>query len=85
MDGDHNQVKRGTIQHEVVEGKKKLEVFKQDETIILQVVCKKEATKKLDEKIPYGLAVTLEAHEESNIPVYQRIKERLATQVQIEN
>lgn len=82
-DGDHYQVKRGTVQHEVLEGKHKLEAFQQDEEIILQVHCKKDATESLEEPIPYGLAVTLEVAEGSSIPVYERIRERLSVPVVI--
>lgn len=81
-DSDHNQNKRGTVQHEVLEGKNELERFRQNEEIVLQVICKKDATEKLEEKIPYGLAVTLEAAEESQISVYEEIRQRLSEQVE---
>ncbi len=82
-DGDHNQVKRGTVQHEILEGKNQLTAFIQDEEIVLQVICKKDATNQLEGSIPYGLAVTLEAADESQIPVYNKIRERLSEQVEI--
>lgn len=82
-DGDHHQVKRGTVQHEVLEGKSKLAAFQQNEEIVLHIQCKKDATESITDGIPYGLVVTLEAAEESQIPVYEKIKERLAVQVQI--
>ena len=80
-DGSYYQVKRGTVQHEVLEGKNQLAAFQQNEQIVLRVLCKKDATEKLEERIPYGLAVTLEAAEESQIPVYQRIRDRLSVPV----
>ena len=82
-DGDHNQVKRGTVQHEIVEGESQLAAFQQGEEILLQVTCKNDATEVLEESIPYGLAVTLEAAEGSEIPVYEKIKERLVERVEI--
>lgn len=82
-DGEHNQVKRGTVQHEVLEGEDQLASFQEDEEIVLQIICKKDATDKLEEKIPYGMAVTLEAAEASNIPVYTKIRERLPQQIKI--
>ncbi len=82
-DGDYDQVKRGTVQHEILEGKNQLAVFSPAEEIVLQVICKKDATKQLEDSIPYGLAVTLEAADESQIPVYNRIRERLSEQVEI--
>lgn len=81
-DSDHNQNKRGTVQHEVLEGRSKLEQFRQNEEIVLQVICKKDATERLEEKIPYGLAVTLEAAEESQISVYEEIRQQLSEQVE---
>ena len=83
VDSDHNQNKRGTVQHEVLEGESELKQFRQNEEIVLQVICKKDATEKLEEKIPYGLAVTLEAAEESEISVYEKVRQRLSEQIEI--
>ena len=82
-DSDHNQNKRGTVQHEVLEGKSELKQFRQKEEIILQVTCRKDATERLEEKIPYGLAVTLEAAEESKISVYENVRQRLSEQIEV--
>ena len=82
-DGDHHQVKRGTVQHEILEGNTFLEQFQNEEEIVLQIVCKKDATENLEEQIPYGLAVTLEASEGNQIPVYEKIKQRLSEQIAI--
>lgn len=68
--------------HKVLEGKSKLEQFRQNKEIVLQVVCKKDATEKLEEKIPYGLAVTLEVAEESQISVYEKVRQRLSQQIE---
>ena len=82
-DGDPNQVKRGTVQHEVLEGQNALAAFQQAEEIVLQIHCKEDATENLEEHIPYGLAVTLEAAEVSQIPVYERIRERLSVPIAV--
>ena len=82
-DSDHNQNKRGTVQHEVLEGKSELKQFQQNEEIVLQVICKKDATENLGEKIPYGLAVTLEVAEETEISVYEKVRQRLSEQIEI--
>ena len=68
QDGDYQQVKRGTVQHEVLEGTKQIQAFEDGETLRIRVTCKKDATAHLDAVIPYGLAVTLEAKED--IPIY---------------
>jgi hypothetical protein len=38
------------------------------------VTCKADAIEKLDDAIPYGLAVTLEVAEGVAIPIYQQIR-----------
>lgn len=81
MDGDHNQVQRGTVQHEVLEGNKSISAFQDGDVIKIRVVCRKDATARLDDLIPYGLAVTLEVKED--IPIYQEILTRIRPQVTI--
>ena len=83
QDSDHNQVLRGTVQHEVLEGEKQVKAFQDGDIIRLQVICKKDATETLDQAIPYGLAVTLEVAEEVDIPIYQQIRARIKPQVAI--
>ncbi|ATS51877.1 Exopolyphosphatase [Xanthomonas citri pv. fuscans] len=81
QDGDHNQVERGTVQHEVLEGKKQIQAFEDGEALRIRVSCKKDATAYLDAVIPYGLAVTLEAKED--IPIYQQVRARIKQPVRI--
>lgn len=80
-DGDHNQVLKGTIQYEVLEGAKTIAAYQYGEELRIRVTCKKDATARLDEAIPYGLAVTLEVKENVNISIYQQIRERIQPQV----
>lgn len=81
QDSDHNQVERGTVQHEVLEGKNQIQAFEDGENLRIRVTCKKDATARLDAVIPYGLAVTLEAKED--IPIYQQIRARIKQPVRI--
>lgn len=81
QDGDHNQVERGTVQHEVLEGKKQIQAFEDGETLRIRVTCKKDAIARLDAVIPYGLAVTLEAKED--IPIYQQVRAKIKPKVGI--
>lgn len=81
QDGDHNQVTRGTVQHEVLEGSSQIKAFKDGEALRVRVTCRKDATARLDDVIPYGLAVTLEAKED--IPIYQQIRARIKQPVPI--
>ncbi|CAM8648787.1 Y4bN, peptidase domain [Comamonadaceae bacterium] len=81
IDGDHNQVLRGTVQHEVLEGSKVMSAYQDGDVIKIRVACKKDATARLDDVIPYGLAVTLEVKEE--IPIYQEIQSRIRPKIAI--
>lgn len=80
---DHNQVSRGTVQHEVLEGTDQIAAFQDGDSILLHVSCKKDATASLDDAIPYGLAVTLEVAEGIQIPIYQQLRARLKTRVAV--
>lgn len=80
-DGEFNQVKRGTVQHEILEGNKSISTFQDGDSIKIRVVCKKDATDRLDDIIPYGLAVTLEVKED--IPIYQEIQNKIRQQVPV--
>lgn len=83
QDADHNQVLKGTVQHEVLEAKNEIEAFQEGDSISIRVVCKKDATSRLDELIPYGIAVTLEVKEDVQVNIYQQIKARIKPQVAI--
>ena len=76
-DADHHQVLRGTVQHEILEGSGQISAYQDGEYISLHVTCKADATAHLDEKIPYGLAVTLEVEEGVDIPIYSQIRDRI--------
>jgi len=83
VDSDHNQILRGTVQHEVLEGKGRISVFQEDDHVLLHVACKKDATERLDQAIPYGLAVTIEVAEGVQIPIYQQIRAKIKPQIQV--
>lgn len=82
-DSDHNQVSRGTVQHEVLEGGQEIEAYEDDGHILLHVTCKPDATESLDQAIPYGLAVTLEVAEGVDVPIYEQIRARIQPQIAI--
>ncbi|MDY6822595.1 MAG: S8 family peptidase [Chloroflexota bacterium] len=77
VDADHNQVARGTVQHEVLEGRRQISAYEDDGHILLHVTCKPDATESLDDAIPYGLAVTLEVAEEVDVPIYEQVRARI--------
>lgn len=81
QEADSDQVSRGTVQHEILEGTNQVGLYQEDGHILLRVSCKKDATESLDVSIPYGLAVTLEVAEGVGIPIYQQIRAKIDTQV----
>lgn len=81
VDSNDNQVKRGTVQHEILEGKNKISAYQEDDLISLHITCRADATARLDQKIPYGLAVTLEVEEGIDIPVYSQIRDKIKPQI----
>ncbi|ABM55891.1 S8 family peptidase [Verminephrobacter eiseniae] len=83
QEADRHQVLRGTVQHEVREGEKKIAAYQDGDSILLQVTCKKDATAKLDHAIPYGLAVTLEVAEGIPIPIYEQLRTRLQARLAV--
>lgn len=81
IDADHNQMLRGTVQHEVLESAGDVLAFQDGDVLKLRVNCKRDGVERLDRAIPYGLAVTLEVKED--LPIYQQIKARIVTPVMV--
>lgn len=76
---DWQQVRKGTVQHEIFDlDKNNLP----GDTLELFVECASDAGK-LDDEIPYGLAVTLEVAEQENIDLYQVVRDRIRQPVEI--
>ncbi len=82
QNADWQQVKNGTVQHEVLEGSK-VSFFEDGDALIISVVCREDAGN-LDETVNYGLAVTLEVAEGVEISVYEEIAERIRIEVPVE-
>lgn len=81
LDADHNQMLRGTVQHEVLESQNAVMAFQDADVLRLRVHCKRDGVERLDRAIPYGLAVTLEVKQD--LPIYQEIKARVAAPVAV--
>ncbi len=81
LDADHNQMLRGTVQHEVLESNNAVSAFQDGDVLRLRVHCKRDGVERLDRMIPYGLAVTLEVKQD--LPIYQEIKSRVAAPVAV--
>ena len=79
----HHQVVRGTVQHEVREATNTIAAYQDGENLRIRVTCKKDAAVRLDEIIPYGLAVTLEVKEDVPIQIYQQIRMKIKPQIAV--
>jgi len=81
QDADWNAVRRGTVQHEIFEGDQAVAIT-DDANLTVKVNCRKDAAK-IQSPVSYGLAVTLEVAEGIDIPIYEEIRTRIATAVEI--
>lgn len=81
-DVDLRTVQRGTVQHEVLEGKSAIPFIDKD-NIEIKVNCRQDAGK-IFAPVAYGLIVSLEVAEDVNIDVYNEIKTRIAPMIQIQ-
>ena len=78
---DSRAGQRGTVQHEILEGRR--EVLLQDgDNIVIKVNCRAEAGE-ITEPIRYGLAATLEIAETIDLPIYQEVRDRLDVPVRV--
>ena len=79
LESDWQQVRKGTIQHEIFEMDIKA---LPGNTLDLFVECASDAGQ-LDDEIPYGLAVTQEIAEQDRIDLYQVVQQRIRQPVEI--
>ena len=78
---DHRAVQRGTLQHEVFEGRHAV-AFQDGDDLIVKVSCREDAGD-IVEPVRFGLAVTLEVTKKLlfPIPIYEEVRERMAVRV----
>ncbi|MDQ0286223.1 hypothetical protein J2Z49_001335 [Desulfofundulus luciae] len=81
QDAHWQAVRRGTVQHEVLEGEKAV-AYTDGSFMEIKVNCRADAGQ-LSNQVPYGLAVTLAVKEGVNLPIYQEIRERIALLVPV--
>jgi hypothetical protein len=75
QEADWQAVKRGTVQHEILEGEK-TSAFVEDQALEILVNCRADAGN-LSETIPYAMAVTIEVAEGIDISIYNEIQTRI--------
>lgn len=81
IDSDSNATRRGTVQHEIFEGKTAVAISGED-FLRIKVNCRNDA-RKISSPISYGLIVSLEVAERVDLPIYNEIRTRIAPAVEI--
>ncbi|MGE4157856.1 MAG: S8 family peptidase [Planctomycetota bacterium] len=81
QNADWRAVRRGTVQHEVFEGEDAVPITDGD-AITIKVNCRKDAGK-IQSPIPYGLVVSLEVAEGIDIAIYDEIRTRIVSAIEI--
>ncbi len=76
---DWQATRRGTLQHQIFEGQRAF-VFQADESIKLQVNCT-ESAGRLQESIPFALAVSIELADQIGVLAYSEISNKLRVPV----
>jgi hypothetical protein len=81
QEADWTAVKRGTVQHEILEGEKS-KAFVDGDAVEIRVNCRADAGD-LDDAVPYALIVSLEVAEELEVPIYEQVRERVHARVRV--
>lgn len=79
---DWQTAKRGTLQHEIFEGSQ-ISTFASDEQIAITVHHRSDAGK-IDESLPYGIAVTLESADRVVLNVHSQVQARIRAQIRVQ-
>jgi hypothetical protein len=79
---DWRAVRRGTLQHEVLEGAQGAINIQPDAFLEIPVTCVAEAGA-LDERVPYAMAFTLEVAPHVNTRIYDEVRSRIAPRVPV--
>lgn len=84
QESNHHQVKRSTVQHEILESEK-VSSYQDGDYLVVLVQCHADATDNLDDEIDYALVVTLETKENvlMPLPIYEEIRTRIQTPIQV--
>ena len=72
LQADYRAVQRGTLQHEILEGRAAA-AFSQGDDLEIQVNCRADAGT-LEERVPYALITTLEVAEDLMLDIYDEVR-----------
>lgn len=81
IDFEHNSVRRGSLQHEIIEGTKAM-VFGEGDTFPIHIECMDDAERlRAGNTVRYALVVSVETAVETSITIHEEIRARLRQQV----
>jgi hypothetical protein len=79
---DSNAVRRGTVQHEILDGQRAVAIADSD-LLRVKVNCREDAGGDIELGANYAIAITLEAAATSSLPIYEQIRDRIRPRVPI--
>jgi hypothetical protein len=79
VEAQWQQVRNGTLQHEIIEGAE-VRAFQEGQYLVIPVQCREDAGP-LNVDVPYGLAVSLEVKENVGVPLYDEIQSMIEVSV----
>lgn len=80
VDAEHNAVRRGSLQHEIVEGTRTM-VFGDDGTFPIHVECMDDAQRLgAGKTVRYALVVSVETAEQTSVTIHDEVRTRLRQQ-----
>lgn len=81
IDAEHNSVRRGSLQHEIVQGTRTM-VFGDDGTFPIHVECMDDAQRlRSGRTVRYALVVSVETAEQTSTTIHDEVRARLRQQV----
>ncbi len=81
-EGEWRQLRQGTIHHEVFE-ESRAAVIQEGTTLAVRVNCVADAGP-LKESVQFALCVSLEVAEGVNLPIYEQVRERVASRIGVQ-
>lgn len=80
IDAEHNSVRRGSLQHEIVQGTRTM-VFGDDTTFPIHVECMSDAQRlRAGRTVRYALVVSVETAEQTSTTIHDEVRARLRQQ-----
>lgn len=84
IEAEHNAVRRGSVQHEIVDGSRAM-VFKDGDSIPIHVECMDDAQRlRASETIRYGLVVSVETEVTTSATIHDEVRAALRARVAAE-